>query len=295
MNWTGCFTALVTPFNKDGKIDENGFASNIEWLIKKKVAGIIPCGTTGESPTLAWDEHKRLIEIAVATSSGRVPVIAGAGSNSTEEAMNLAKHAEKSNADAVLCIVPYYNKPTQEGMYQHFKAIAANINIPVFLYNLPGRCVVNMLPETVERLSEIDNIVGLKEGNSDMVHVSEIHRRCGERLTILSGDDLTTLPMLAVGAKGVISVAGNIIPDKMGQMISSFMDGNIKEAIKIHEEYLSFFQALFFETNPIPVKAAMNHLGLAAGGLRLPLVPMSEAYLAKLLKAMQQVGINKNL
>jgi len=292
MNWTGCFTALITPFKKDGRIDENGFASNIEWLIKKKVAGIIPCGTTGESATLAWDEHKRLIEIAVATASGRVPVIAGAGSNNTEEACNLVMHAEKSKADAVLCIVPYYNKPTQEGMYQHFKMIASKISIPVFLYNLPGRCVVNMLPETVERLCQIDNIIGLKEGNSDMVHVSEIHRRCGERLTILSGDDLTTLPMLAVGAKGVISVAGNIIPDKMGQMISSFMEGNFKNAIKIHEEYMPFFQALFYETNPIPVKAAMNNIGLPAGDLRLPMVTMSEVNLEKLLKIMQRTGIN---
>jgi 4-hydroxy-tetrahydrodipicolinate synthase len=293
MNWTGCFTAVVTPFTKDGKIDEKGFASNIEWLIKKGVAGIIPCGTTGESATLAWEEHKRLIEIAVSSAAGRVPVIAGAGSNNTQEAITLAKFADKTKADAVLCIVPYYNKPTQEGMYQHFKAIASSISVPVFLYNLPARCVVNMQPETVERLIEIENIIGLKEGNSDMVHVSEIHRRCGDRLTILSGDDLTMLPMLAVGAKGVISVAGNIIPDVMGEIISLFMQGRIKESMKIHEKYLPFFGALFYETNPSPVKTAMMHLGLAADGLRLPMVEMSKTNLSRLLEVMQQVGLTK--
>ncbi len=293
MNWTGCFAALITPFKKDGTIDENGFASNIDWLIKKKIAGIIPCGTTGESATLAWEEHKRLIEIAVSTSAGRVPVIAGAGSNNTQEAIIAAQHAEKSKADAVLCIVPYYNKPTQEGMYQHFKAIASNIKIPLFLYNLPARCVVNMLPETVERLMEIENIIGIKEGNSDMMQVSEIHRRCGDRLTILSGDDLLTLPMLSMGAKGVISVAGNIIPEAMGEMTSLFLKGDVKGALKIHERYSQLISALFFETNPIPVKAAMNHLGFAAGGLRLPLAEMSDVNLKRLLKIMQQVEIAK--
>lgn len=293
MNWTGCFAALITPFKKDGTIDENGFASNIDWLIKKKIAGIIPCGTTGESATLAWEEHKRLIEIAVSTSAGRVPVIAGAGSNNTQEAIIAAQHAEKSNADAVLCIVPYYNKPTQEGMYQHFKAIATNIKIPLFLYNLPARCVVNMLPETVERLMEIDNIIGIKEGNSDMMQVSELHRRCGDRLTILSGDDSLTLPMLSMGAKGVISVAGNIIPEAMGEMISLFFKGDVKGALKIHERYSQLISALFYETNPIPVKAAMNQLGFAAGGLRMPLVEMSDANLKRLLMVMQQTEIAK--
>jgi len=293
MKLTGCITAVVTPFTKDGKIDENGFVSNIEWLIQKKVGGIIPCGTTGESATLAWDEHKRLIEIAVKTAAGRVPVIAGAGSNNTQEAITIAQHAEKSKADGVLCIVPYYNKPTQEGMYQHFKAIAKSISIPLCLYNLPARCVVNMQPETVERLMEIDTIVALKEGNSDMVHVSEIHRRCGDRLTILSGDDLTTLPMLSVGAKGVVSVSGNIIPDIMGDMISSFMNGNHAEALKIHEKYLPFFNALFYETNPVPVKTAMRKIGLAAEGLRLPMVEMMDANRTRLFKVMDQVGIKK--
>lgn len=291
MNWTGCFAAIVTPFTNDGKIDEKGFASNIEWLIKKKISGIIPCGTTGESATLSWEEHKRLIQIAVETSAGRVPIIAGAGSNNTEEAIVLAQYAEKTRADAVLCIVPYYNKPTQEGMFQHFKTIAKSISIPMFLYNLPGRCVVNMLPETVERLMEVDNIIGIKEGNSDMVQVSEIHRRCGERLTILSGDDLTTLPMLSVGAKGVISVAGNIIPEEMNQMISSFLNGNVVDAMKIHEKYLPLFGALFYETSPSPVKAAMNRMGLAAGGLRLPLVEMSKANRERLFNVMDKSGV----
>jgi len=291
MNWTGCFTAIITPFTKDGKIDESGFASNIEWLINKKVAGIIPCGTTGESATLTWEEHKRLIEIAVETAAGRIPVIAGAGSNNTQEAITLSQHAEKTKADAVLCIVPYYNKPTQEGMYQHFKAIADNISIPVFLYNLPARCVVNMQPETVERLMEVKNIIGLKEGNSDMVHVSEIHRRCGDRLTILSGDDLTLLPMMSVGAKGVISVAGNIIPEIMNAIISNFMNGNVLEAMNIHEKYLPLFGALFYETNPSPVKTAMRKIGLAADGLRLPMVEMTSVNREKLYDVMKLAGI----
>ncbi len=291
--WSGCITAVVTPFTKDGKIDENGFASNIEYLISKKVSGIIPCGTTGESATLAWEEHKRIIEIAIKTAAGRIPVIAGAGSNNTQEAITIAKHADTLKADGVLCIVPYYNKPTQEGMYQHFKAIAQSISIPVCLYNLPARCVVNMQPETVERLMEFDNIIGLKEGNSDMVHVSEIHRRCGDRLTILSGDDPATLAMLAVGAKGVVSVAGNIIPDIINTMVSHFMNGNVTEARKIHEKYLPFFGALFYETNPVPVKTAMRRIGLAADGVRLPMVDMSEANKAKLFNVMDQVGISK--
>lgn len=293
MKWSGCITAVVTPFTKDGKIDESGFASNIEYLISKKVSGIIPCGTTGESATLAWEEHKKLIEIAIKTVNGRVPVIAGAGSNNTQEAITIAQHADKLKADGVLCIVPYYNKPTQEGMFQHFKAIAKSISIPLCLYNLPARCVVNMLPETVERLMEFDNIIGLKEGNSDMVHVSEVHRRCGDRLTILSGDDLTTLPMLAVGAKGVVSVAGNIIPDAMNMMISNFMSGNIVEARKIHEKYLPFFGALFYETNPVPVKTAMRRIGLAADGVRLPMVEMSDANKLKLFSVMDKVGISR--
>jgi 4-hydroxy-tetrahydrodipicolinate synthase len=293
MNWTGCFPALVTPFDKQGKVCEKGLSSNIEWVIKKGVAGIIPCGTTGESPTISHEEHRHVVEVAVSVANGRVPVIAGAGSNNTSEAIGLAQFAEKAKADAVLCIVPYYNKPTQEGMYQHFKAIAESISIPLFLYNLPGRCVVNMLPETVERLCEIKNIVGIKEGHSDLVQVSEIHRRCGDRMTILSGDDALTLPMLSVGAKGVISVVGNIVPDLMGKMIDCFFDGKVKDAIEIHEKLLPFINSLFLETNPIPVKAALNHIGLSAGEPRLPLVKMSDANFAKMVQVMKSVGISQ--
>jgi len=286
-------TAMITPMKEDGSVDYEQAKVLANKLVDSGSDGVVVVGTTGESPTLVRPEELRLFAEVKDAIGDRASVIAGTGSNATAEAIEATIQAEDIGVDACLLVVPYYNKPSQEGLYQHFKAIAQSISIPLCLYNLPARCVVNMQPETVERLMEFDNIIGLKEGNSDMVHVSEIHRRCGDRLTILSGDDPATLAMLAVGAKGVVSVAGNIIPDVINTMISNFMNGNVAEARKIHEKYLPFFGALFYETNPVPVKTAMRKIGLAADGVRLPMVEMSEANKAKLFSVMDQVGISK--
>ncbi|MFW6245054.1 MAG: 4-hydroxy-tetrahydrodipicolinate synthase [Fibrobacterota bacterium] len=293
MEFRGCYVAIVTPFTKDGKLDEEGLRSNIEYLISKGAAGIVPCGTTGESATLDWQEHNRVVDIAVEQAKGRVQVIAGAGSNNTKEAINAAQHAKEKGADAILTITPYYNKPTQEGLYQHFKAIAENVDVPMVLYNVPGRTGVNMLPETVERLCELKSVAAIKEASGSVAQVSEIHRRCGDRVTILSGDDGLTLPTLACGGKGVISVIGNIVPDKMGSMIDSFLNGDTSTALKIHEELLPLSQIVFIEANPVPIKACMDHLGLAAGPVRLPLVSMKEDNKKQLLSVLETYSLPK--
>lgn len=291
MELKGCFVAHVTPFNENGEINEEGLRSNINFLIDHGVAGIVPCGTTGESATLSWEEHNRVVDIALDEARGRVKVIAGAGSNNTTEAVAAAKHAEKMGADAILCITPYYNKPTQEGLYRHFKAVSENVNTPIVLYNVPGRTAVNLLPETVERLCDIDTIVAVKEASGDLVQVSEIHRRCGDRIQILSGDDALTLPMLTLGATGVISVSANIIPDRMAGMINAFFEKDMDTALKIHEEMLAVANIMFIETNPIVIKAAMNHLGLAAGGMRMPLVDITESNKKVLTDVLEANGV----
>jgi len=260
----GCYVALVTPFLQDGTIDEDGLRKNIEFLIERNITGIVPCGTTGESATLSWSEHNRVVDIALAQAGGRIQVIAGAGSNNTHESIEAAKHACKSGAQAILCITPYYNKPTQEGLFQHYKAIAQQVDIPVVVYNVPGRTGVTINPETVERLCEFNNIAAIKEASGNLLQVSEIHRRCGDRLTILSGDDALTLPILACGGRGVVSVVGNICPGKVVALIKSFENNDMKKALMLHEELLPVSNAMFIETNPVPVKTAMNYLGLSA-------------------------------
>jgi 4-hydroxy-tetrahydrodipicolinate synthase len=288
----GCYVAVVTPFLTDGSIDEDGFRRNIEFLIERGVAGIVPCGTTGESPTLTWDEHNRVVDIALSQADGRVQVIAGAGSNSTQESIQAAKHARDKGAQAILSITPYYNKPTQEGLYQHYKAIAEQVDIPVVVYNVPGRTSVNINPETVERLCEFKNIVAIKEASGNLLQVSEIHRRCGDRLTILSGDDALTLPILACGGKGVISVIANIWPEPMVSLIDAFNANDLPKALALHEKLLPVSNAMFIETNPIPVKTAMNYLGHSAGTLRLPLVGMSSENEQKLFAVLKANGIS---
>jgi 4-hydroxy-tetrahydrodipicolinate synthase len=288
----GCYVALVTPFSKDGEVDENGLRKNIEFLIKRGVAGIVPCGTTGESATLSWEEHNRVVDVALSQAKGRVQVIAGAGSNNTNESIEAAKHAKANGAHAILCITPYYNKPTQEGLYQHYKMIN-KVNIPMVVYNVPGRTGVNLKPETVERLCEFKNVVAIKEASGNVGQVSEIHRRCGDRLTILSGDDALTLPILACGGKGVISVVGNIWPEKYVAMIDAFFNGKMDKALALHETLLPVCDAMFIETNPIPVKTAMNYLGHCAGTLRLPLVDMSAENKNKLIAVLKKSGIKK--
>jgi 4-hydroxy-tetrahydrodipicolinate synthase len=293
MRLNGCFVALVTPFTKDGAVHEKGLRGNIEFLINRGVAGIVPCGTTGESATLSWEEHNHVVDVALSQAKGRVQVIAGAGSNNTSESIEAAKHAKANGAQAILCITPYYNKPTQEGLYQHYKMIN-KVDLPIVVYNVPGRTGVNLLPETVERLCEFKNITAIKEASGNVAQISEIHRRCGDRLTILSGDDALTLPILACGGKGVISVVANIWPEKCVAMINAFQNGNIKEAISLHEELFPVSEAMFIETNPIPIKAAMNYLGHYAGPLRLPLVEMSRENKHKLIAALKKSGVGKS-
>jgi 4-hydroxy-tetrahydrodipicolinate synthase len=289
----GCYVAIVTPFTGDGNVDEKGLRNNIEFLIESGVSGIVPCGTTGESATLSWDEHNNVVDIALDQVKGRVQVIAGAGSNSTSESIEAAAHAKEKGAHAILCITPYYNKPTQEGLFQHYKMIATTVDIPMVLYNVPGRSGVNMLPKTVERLCEFKSIVAIKEASGNLQQISEIHRRCGDRLTILSGDDALTLPILVCGGKGVISVVANIWPHKMVAMLKAFFAGDISSALALHEELLPVSNAMFFETSPGPVKTAMNYLGLAAGPLRLPLVDMESDTREKLISVLKQSGIRQ--
>jgi 4-hydroxy-tetrahydrodipicolinate synthase len=289
----GCYVAIVTPFGDDGLVNEAGLRSNIEFLIENGVSGIVPCGTTGESATLSWDEHNSVVDIALDQVHGRVQVIAGAGSNNTHESIEAAVHAKEKGAQAILCITPYYNKPTQEGLYQHYKMIATTVDIPIVLYNVPGRTGINMLPKTVERLCEFKGIVAIKEASGNLLQISEIHRRCGDRLTILSGDDALTLPLLACGGKGVISVVANIWPQKMVEMLDAFAKSDMATALKLHEELLPVSNAMFFETSPGPVKTAMNYLGLAAGPLRLPLVDMESDTREKLISVLKQSGIKQ--
>ena len=291
MEFKGCYVAIVTPFTRDNKVDEAGLRSNIEFLIERGVAGIVPCGTTGESATLSWEEHTRVVDIAISAANRRVQVIAGAGSNNTVESIEAARHAKKSGTDAILCITPYYNKPTQEGLFQHFKAISTAVDIPMMLYNVPGRTGTNMLPETVERLCELPTVASIKEASGDVSQISEVHRRCGGRLDVLSGDDGLTLPVLACGGKGIVSVIGNIVPDRLSALVKMFFSGNLAEALRMHEELLPLCKAAFFETNPSPIKAAMNYLGLAAGSLRLPMVEMSDGNKAKLLAVIDSMNL----
>src|SRR5947208_1638929 len=272
MRFRGSIVAVITPF-RNGKIDEPALRDLIEWQIANGTDGIVPCGTSGESATLTYEEHSRVIEFTVQTVKRRIPVIAGTGSNSTEEAIALTRHAQKAGADAALLISPYYNKPTQEGLYQHHKAIAEAVDLPQILYNIPGRTAVNMTPQTVARLAQIRNIVGIKEGAGSLQQVSEIVQLCGDRFTILSGDDALTLPMLAVGAKGIVTVTANVAPAEMAALVDAWAAGNAAKARAIHDKLYPLFQALFLETNPIPVKHAVALMSKATAELRLPLCP----------------------
>jgi 4-hydroxy-tetrahydrodipicolinate synthase len=283
ISFRGCYVAMVTPFRPDGSLDEVGLRSNIDYLIDNGVAGVVPCGTTGESATLSWEEHERVVDVTVEHVAGRAQVVAGAGSNNTSEAVEAALHAKKSGADAILSITPYYNKPSQEGLYRHFSTIAEKADVPMVLYNVPGRTGVNMLPETVERLSHIPRVAAIKEASGNLTQISEIHKLCGDRLTLLSGDDALTLPVLACGGTGVISVTGNILPAKMSRMVELWLSGDFAGALELHEEMLPISQAVFIETNPAPVKTCMNEAGLAAGPVRLPLAELLDKNKEKLM------------
>lgn len=293
MELKGVFTALVTPF-RDGVIDEKAFKKLVGFQIAGDVDGIVPCGTTGEAPTLSYEEHARVIELAVKYAGGKVPVIAGTGSNSTEEAIELTNTAKKLGAQACLLTTPYYNKPTQEGMVSHFTAIARETRLPVVLYNIPGRTGVNMTPETIARLARVQNIVAIKEAAGSVTQASEIYRLTGGKFTILSGDDGLFLPMMSVGAVGVISVFSNIMPKELKALYKAFMiEKNIAKAIRLHTKYMPLFQNLFIETNPIPIKEAMYRMGMIAREYRLPLCPISDKngeLLAGLIKGYGLIG-----
>lgn len=290
----GSIVAIVTPFKK-GKVDEKAFGELIDFHLRSGTHGIVPCGTTGESATLSHEEHKRVVELAVKMAGGRIPVIAGTGSNSTEEAIAFTRHAKAAGAAGALLITPYYNKPTQEGLYQHYKAVAKAVDLPLVLYNIPGRTGVNMLPATVARLMEFDNIIGIKEGTGSLQQISDLVQLCGERLVILSGDDFTALPTMAVGGKGVISVTANIAPADMAQMIEAAARGDYGRAKKLHDQLYPLHQVMFVETNPIPVKAALALMGKCADEVRLPLWHMSDENLKKLKAALKRYGLLKKM
>lgn len=289
----GAITAIVTPF-RNGEVDWKSLEKLIEFQIKEGISGIVPCGTTGESATLSYEEHNKVIEFTVKKVNKRVPVIAGTGANSTEEAIELTEHAKKVGADASLQVCPYYNKPSQEGLYRHFMKIAETVDIPVVLYNIPGRTGINMQPETIIKLSEIPNIIGIKEASGSMDQVTEIAKGIKKKsFSILSGDDSLTLPMMSVGAKGVISVASNIIPKKISKMVKDFLDGKADSARRAHLELFDLMKALFIETNPIPVKTSLSMMSMIKEEFRLPLCEMSSQNKEKLKKVLAKYKIIK--
>ena len=286
----GAIVAIVTPF-KEGMVDEEALRKLIEFQIESGTDGIVPCGTTGESATLSHEEHDRVIEITVDAVRKRVPVIAGTGSNNTTEAIRLTRHAYEAGVDGTLLVTPYYNKPAQEGLYQHYKAVAEAVPVPIILYNVPGRTAINLLPETDARLSKISNIVGIKEASGDLKQVSRVVELCSDDFVILSGDDFTVLPILAVGGRGVISVVSNIIPEDMAAMIDAFDEGGLDKAREFHYRMRPIMDACFLETNPVPVKAALAMMGKIEYELRLPLCRMSDATNEKLKQILTDYGL----
>lgn len=283
----GSIVALITPF-LNGAVDEDKLRQLVEFHIENGTDAIVPCGTTGESSTLDYNEHMGVIRIVIEQCRKRIPVIAGTGSNSTAEAIELSQKAKEAGADGVLLVTPYYNKPSQEGLYQHFRAIADAVAVPQMLYNVPGRTSVNMLPETVARLAEHKNIVAIKEATGSLQQASEIINLCGESLAVFSGDDFITFPMMACGGKGVISVVSNIMPGKVAALVDAFFSGDMAEAQRLHLHLLDISNAMFIETNPVPVKTASAMLGLCTDELRLPLVPMAEGNRNKLAAVLKQ-------
>ncbi len=287
----GAFVAIVTPFI-DGRLDEQGLKDLIEFQIANGTHGIVPCGTTGESATMSHAEHRRVVELTVKTVAGRVPVLAGTGSNSTAESIELTRAAKDAGADGALMITPYYNKPSQEGLYQHFKAVAEAVDIPIILYNVPSRTAVNMLPETVARCARIANIVGVKEATADLNQISQVIRLCPKEFAVMSGDDFTSMPTVMIGGTGVISVTANVAPRDMAAMMDAALAGDIARAQELHYKLLPLMQAMFIDTNPVPAKTALAMMGKITSGLpRLPLYKMNEANEDKLKKVISAYGL----
>jgi 4-hydroxy-tetrahydrodipicolinate synthase len=286
----GAIVAIVTPFKK-GKVDEASLRKLVEFQLKNGTDGIVPCGTTGESSTLSHEEHDQVIEIVIDAVNKRVPVIAGTGSNSTAEAIRLTRHAHEAGADGALMVAPYYNRPTQEGLYQHYKAVAEAVPIPIIVYNIPGRTGVNINPDTLARLAKIKNIVGVKEASGSIKQMSDVIGLCGPKFTVLSGDDLFTLPLMAMGGHGVISVVSNVAPADMAGLVDAFAAGDLKKAQALHCKMSGLIESLFIETNPTPVKAALSLMKKISYEVRLPLYKMSDANYEKLKKVMIGYGL----
>lgn len=287
----GAYVAIVTPFI-DGKLDEQGLRDLIEFQIENGTSGIVPCGTTGESATLSHAEHHRVVELTIQAVNGRVPVLAGTGSNSTEETIELTRHAKAAGADGALIITPYYNRPSPEGLYQHFKAVAEAVDIPIILYNVPSRTGVNMTPETVVRCAAIENIVGIKEATANLSQISEVIRLCPPGFVVMSGDDFTALPTIAIGGMGLISVTSNVAPRDMAEVINSALAGDYEKARAAHYKLFPLMTAMFLETNPVPAKKSLELMAkIKSGTPRLPLAEMTEANLAKLKAALGAYGL----
>jgi len=286
----GVSTALVTPF-RNGEIDEPALRELVELQIAAGVDGLVPCGSTGESATMSHEEHCRVVETVVRAARGRVSVIAGTGSNNTREAIELTRHAKEAGADGALLISPYYNKPTQDGIVAHYAAIARETDFPLLVYNIPGRTASNMLPATIARLADIEQVVGVKEASGDLGQISEVVARCPEGFSVLSGDDALTLPILAVGGRGVISTSSNVAPDEMIEMVSAFRAGDLSRARAIHLRLLPLFGVLFCETNPIPVKAALAEMGRIGDEIRLPLTEITQPNRERLKVVLKELGL----
>jgi 4-hydroxy-tetrahydrodipicolinate synthase len=286
----GVFTALVTPF-RDGAIDEDALRALVERQIAAGVDGLAPCGSTGESATLSHAEHRRVVEIVVAAARGRLPVLAGTGSNSTREAIELTRYAKGAGADGALLISPYYNKPTQEGIVAHYAEIARETAFPLVVYNIPGRTASNMLPATLARLADIEHVVGVKEASGDLVQIATVVAICPDDFAVLSGDDALTLPLLAVGGRGVISTSANVAPAEMVELVRAFRAGDLERALATHQRLLPLFDALFCETNPIPLKAALGLLGLVGDEIRLPLTRLTDANRERLQVVLKEFGL----
>jgi 4-hydroxy-tetrahydrodipicolinate synthase len=286
--FNGALSAIITPF-RDGEVDERALRDHIEWQIQSGIDGIVPCGSTGESAT--HNEHDRVIKITIEQARRRVPVVAGTGSNSTAEAIRLTAAAREMGADGALLLSPYYNKPTQEGIFRHYKMIASAVDLPLLVYNIPGRTASNITPETFERMCEIRNIVGVKEASGSMDQISDIRRLCGDRLTILSGDDGLTVPIMALGGKGVIATTSNVMPREMHDLAAAGLAGDFARAREIHYKMMPVIRNLFTETNPIPLKQALALMGRCANELRMPLCPMSAPAAEKLKAAMKELKL----
>ncbi len=290
--FSGVHTALITPF-KNGNIDYDSLEKIIEHQVAGGVDGVVPMGTTGESPTLSHDKHKELIARVVEMVDGRVKVVAGTGSNSTAEAISLSQSAEKSGVDALLQVNPYYNKPPQHGLIEHFDAVAKSVSIPIILYNIPGRTGINFLPESVARLLDrTDNVVAIKEASGDINQMMRVVELCGDRLTLLSGDDNMLLPLLSIGGRGIVSVLSNLLPADIKKIVTLYEEGNLSESRSRFYKILPLCRAMFFETNPIPIKAAMAMSGFCEPDMRLPLTTLSDEYRPKLQNALREYGLN---